>query len=473
MHRRSFLQKSVSATAALAISGSKLLGANEAIRVAVIGLNGKGAQHVELFRQTPGVQVAALCDPDSAILEREAQKFRDRNEKVASYRDIRHLLDDKSIDAVIVATPNNWHCLAGIWACQAGKDAYVEKPLSYNIWEGRKLVEAARKYNRIVQAGTQRRSDEGIMAIDDYLQKGNLGKILYIHGICYRERESIGKVDGPQPIPASVDYDLWCGPAPKAPLMRKNLHYDWHWVWATGNGEIGNNGIHSIDVCRWLLHQKPLAPRVISLGGRFGYKDDGETPNTQIAILDYKPAPIIYEVRGLYRRSGEKILDNYKGIRFGEIIFCEGGSIAGDFAYDRQGKKIRQFGRDEGANHHLNFLKALRSRNRGDLHAEVEECHLSSALCHMANVSFRMGKESSRSDILREFSSSREAIEVFESLQEHLLQNGINVAETPRLLGPWLQMDSSREQFTGELAAQANRFLTREYRPPYVVPEKV
>jgi predicted dehydrogenase len=473
MLRRSFLQKSVTTSAVLAVSGSKLIGANDNIRMAVIGLNGKGAQHVELFRRTPGVQVAALCDPDSAILEREAQKFRDRNEPVSLYKDIRKLLDDKSIDAVIIATPNNWHCLAGIWACQAGKDAYVEKPLSYNIWEGRKLVEAARKYNRIVQAGTQRRSDEGIMAIDEYLQKGNLGKIRYVHGICYRERESIGKVDGPQPIPPNVDYDLWCGPAAKGPLMRKNLHYDWHWVWPTGNGEIGNNGIHSLDVCRWLLHQKQIAPRVISLGGRFGYKDDGETPNTQIAILDYKPAPILYEVRGLYRRAGEKILDNAKGIRFGEIIYCEGGSVAGDFAYDREGKKIRQFGRDEGANHHLNFIAALRSRNRRDLHADVEECHLSTALCHMANISFRLGKEAGRAEIAKSLASMPAAVEVFESFQEHLLQNGVNINETPRLLGPWLEMDSSREEFTGEWAEQANRFLTREYRPPFVVPEKV
>ena len=473
MERRAFLQKSMSASAALALSGSRLLGANDTIRLGVIGLNGKGAQHVELFRQTAGVQVAALCDPDSAILEREAQKFRDRNEKVGQYRDIRKLLDDKSIDAVIVATPNHWHCLAGIWACQAGKDAYVEKPLSYCIREGQKLVEAARKYNRIVQAGTQRRSDEGVMAMDAFLQKGELGKIIYIHGICYRERESIGKVDGPQPIPASVDYDLWCGPAPKGLLMRKNLHYDWHWVWPTGNGEIGNNGIHSIDVCRWLLHQKQLAPRVISLGGRFGYQDDGETPNTQIALLDYKPAPILYEVRGLYRRSGEKILDNFMGIRMGEIIYCEGGYVAGDFAYDRQGKKIRQFGRDEGANHHLNFIKAMRSRNFRDLNAEVAECHLSTALCHMANISFRLGQEAGGSEMVKSLSSLPAAVEAFESFQEHLMQNGVNVIATPRLLGPWLEMDPSREQFTGEWANQANAFLTREYRAPYVVPEKV
>jgi predicted dehydrogenase len=255
--------------------------------------------------------------------------------------------------------------------------------------------------------------------------------------------------------------------------MRKNLHYDWHWVWPTGNGEIGNNGIHSIDVCRWLLHQKQLAPRVISLGGRFGYQDDGETPNTQIALLDYKPAPILYEVRGLYRRSGEKILDNFMGIRMGEIIYCEGGYVAGDFAYDRQGKKIRQFGRDEGANHHLNFIKAMRSRNFRDLNAEVAECHLSTALCHMANISFRLGQEAGRSEMVKSLSSLPAAVEAFESFQEHLMQNGVNVIATPRLLGPWLEMDPSREQFTGEWANQANAFLTREYRAPYVVPEKV
>ncbi len=474
MQRRNFLQKSFQgAGAALALSGSRLLGANDAIRVAVVGLNGKGAQHIELFRKTPGVQVAALCDPDAALLRRESQKFKDRKETVAVYGDLRRLFESREVDAVIIATPNHWHCLAAIWACQAGKDVYVEKPVSYCVREGRRLVEAARKYRRIVQAGTQRRSDPGVMAIDEYLQKGSLGKVLYMYGVCFNERRSIGKVDGPQPVPPEVDYDLWCGPAPKGPLMRRSLHYDWHWVWPTGNGEIGNNGIHSIDLCRWLMHQKGLPPRVISLGGRFGYQDDGETPNSQIALLDYKPVPLLYEVRALYRRAGEKVMDHYKGVRVGEAILCEGGTIAGDFAYDREGKKIRQFGRDEGAGHHLNFLKALRSRNPADLNAEIEQGHLSAALCHMANISFRLGKTGDLEEGKAAMSSLPAAAEAVQSFREHLRLNDIRLEATPATLGPWLTMDSEREQFTGPRAEEANRLLTREYRAPYIVPDRV
>ena len=452
---------------------SRVRGANDAIRVAVVGIRSQGSNHIKWFSQIPGVRVVAICDVDRAFLDREAKKFRDRNEKVATYVDYRKLLEDKDIDAVITATPNHWHALVTVWGCQAGKDVYVEKPISHTIWEGRKTVEAARKYNRIVQSGTQRRSDTALQEAIEYINAGHLGKITLVRGIVYVRRGSIGKVDGPQPVPETVDYSLWCGPAPERPLMRKNLHYDWHWVWPTGDGDFGNNGIHFMDICRWVLGKHELAPRVISLGGRFGYVDDGETPNTQLVFLDYAPAPILFEVRGLPRRTGDSASDDYLGTRAGTVVHCEGGYFVGGWAYDNQGKKIKQFKRSGGAGHHENFIKAVRSRKVSDLHADVLEGHLSSALCHMGNVSYRLGQQADRRDILDRIKGTEGMEETFARFQEHLLVNQVNVHETPRVLGPWLSMEPREERFVGAFADEANRLVRRQYRKPFVLPEEV
>ncbi len=473
INRRDFVKSSLLSSAALVLPQSKVLGANDDIRIAVVGIRSKGADHIELFRNTSGVRIVALCDVDKDILDREAKKFKDRGEKVDLYADVRKLLENKNVDALVVATPNHWHSLIGIWGCQAGKDVYVEKPVSHDIWEGRRLVEATRKYNRIVEAGTQSRSDEGLMAISDYLKQGSLGKILFARGLCYKPRPSIGKVSGPQPVPPSVDYDLWCGPAPKGPLMRQQFHYDWHWFWATGNGDIGNQGIHEMDKCRWLIGQQGLPPRVMSFGGRLGYIDDGETANTQVVILDYRPAPIIFEVRGLPAKVGVRYMDRYRGIDIGEVIQCEGGYIAGDFAYDNDGKKIRQFNRDGGAKHHLNFLQAMRSRKTSELNAPIEEGHFSSALCHMANLSYRLGQPAGGEAIIKGLGKNAMLMDSFERFQEHLLLNEVSLSKTPRILGPWLEMDASAEKFTGEWAEKANPYLQREYRAPFVVPANV
>ena len=306
--RREFLKSSAAAAAAMGLpnlvlgddSPLKKGGADGDVRIGVVGLGdvalvsgvgGRGHQLITSLGKVPGARIVALCDVDSAHLEREAKPFKDRGAEVAVYRDMRKLLDDKQIDAVVVATPNHWHALATVWACQAGKDVYVEKPLAYNIWEGRQMVAAARKYGRMVQVGTQSRSSPALQQAFQYLHSGQLGAIRWARAIVYRPRVGIGKVSAPVPVPATVDYDLWCGPAPKGPLLRKQLHYEWHWFWSTGNGEIGNNGVHVIDVCRWGLGQGQPAPRAIAIGGRLGFDDDGETPNTLIAVLDYQPAP--------------------------------------------------------------------------------------------------------------------------------------------------------------------------------------
>ena len=473
--RRTFIRGSiVGGTAAALAPYSRVLGANNDVRVAVVGFRSQGSNHIKWFGRIPGVRVVALCDVDREFIDREVKTFKERNEKVDTCVDVRKLLEDKNIDAVIIAAPNHWHSLITVWACQAGKDVYVEKPVSHNIWEGRKMVEAARKYNRIVQAGTQRRSDEGLMEAFEYIRQGHLGKILRARCYYFDRRGSIGKVNGPQPIPETVDYNMWMGPASMAPLMRKKLHYDWHWQWPYGNGDLGNNGIHFIDTCRWALGYNSLAPRVISFGGKFLWDDDRQTPNTQVVFWDYKPAPIIFEMRNLPRRKGDSAMDpTYRGIRTYMVIECEDGYFAGGWAYDNSGKKLRQFKVTGGGSHHANFIKAVRSRKVSDLNADVLEGHLSTALCHMGNISYRLGHTASRDEIVGPVKSKKELLDAFESFQEHLLLNVVDVQKTPRILGPWLTMDSNTERFVGEFSEQANQYLSRNYRKPFIVPEHV
>ncbi|MDH3582992.1 MAG: Gfo/Idh/MocA family oxidoreductase, partial [Phycisphaerae bacterium] len=249
--RRSFLRSSGLAGSALALGPARrVLGANSDIRVAVLGVRGKGNQHITNFSKLPGVRVTAICDPDQTVLE-QRRAGHDRL-KLSTHADLRRVLDDRNIDAVVVATPNHWHALATIWACQAGKDVYCEKPCSHTIEEGRRMIAAARHHGRMVQVGTQRRSDAGLAEAFAEIRRGKLGPIRRTRVIHYSRRQSIGSVDGPQPVPASIDYNLWAGPAPMSPILRRQFHYDWHWFWETGDGELGNNGPHELDLCRWV-----------------------------------------------------------------------------------------------------------------------------------------------------------------------------------------------------------------------------
>jgi predicted dehydrogenase len=476
--RRTFLKGSIAAGAGMLLPHSRVLGANEDIRMGVIGLGGNGRGHVNRYRGMPGVRLVAICDADKNRLNAVAKRITDDKGRVETYVDLRRMLDNKDIDAVTISTPNHWHALAAIWACQAGKDVKVEKPVSHNIWEGRKIVEAARKYGRIVQAGSESRSDPALKEVFEYIQQGGLGKILLARGFCYKLRSGIGKVAGPQAVPGHIDYNLWTGPAPLKPLMRKKLHYDWHWMWDTGNGDICNQGAHEMDMCRWALGQKGLPPRVMSIGGRFGFNDDGETANSQIALLDYEPAPIIFEVRHLPNKKGIRSSDHYKGIRIGVIIECEGGYFAGGVGggciYDNDGKRIKQFTSSGGGGHSQNFINAIRSRKVSDLNADIEVGHTSAALSHMANISHRIGTRMGDEDIKEIIKSNPKMAEAFERFEKHLRANEVDTQKTPAVLGPMLQMDPVKERFHGKFPAKwANQLLTREYRKPFAVPQEV
>jgi len=441
----------------------------------VIGVRSKGKALINDFRNVRGTRVVAISDVDSDVLRNISEALKEENVSVKTYSDMRQMFDDPEIDAVAIATPNHWHSLAAIWACQAGKDVYVEKPVCHNIWEGRQAVKAAQKYNRIVQAGTQNRSDPGLAEAFDYIHQGNLGKIRVVRGFCYKRRGSIGKVDRPQPVPESVDYNLWCGPAPVLPLMRKSLHYDWHWIWNTGNGDLGNQGIHEVDLCRWALGEETVAPRAMSIGGRFGYDDDGETPNTQIAILDYDSAPIIFEVRGLKSKKDAPAMDHYRNIRTGLVVECEQGYFAGGsgggWIHDHDGSRVKQFRGTGGGGHAGNFIKAVRSRKVEDLNAWILKGHISSSLCHQAGISHRLGSLGRPEEIREAIEGNKDSLETFERFQTHLAANEIDLTKTPAVLGPWLKMDVEKERFVDtEERGKANKLLTRRYRKPFVVP---
>lgn len=477
--RRGFLQKSAVFTAALAtLPTSSVLGANDDLRVAVVGFHGKGMQHIGSFKKLPGVRVVALCDVDSSVIDQALKKHFDGAEaKPKTYTDVRKLLEDKDIDAVIVATPNHWHAPITVWACQAGKDVYVEKPCSHSVWEGRQMIAAAAKYKRVVQVGMQSRSDPGLQEAFKYVRDGNIGPIESVHCFYLNLREPIGKVEGPQQPPPEVDYNLWLGPAPEAPLMRKKLHYDWHWQWPYGNGELGNNGVHMLDMATWLLDIHEFPSRVMSLGGRFLFDDDSETPNTHITYYDYKPIPIMCEIRNLPRFVGDKTSDNISNCRTGVKIKCRDGWYAGyntgGWVYDNDGKKVKQFPGVGGAPHHQNFVDAVRSRKPEILAAGLEKGHLSAGLCHIANISHRVGDKATWPEIAKAVSGIPQLQDAVTQFNEHLLLNAANVIKTPRILGPWLPFDNKAEAFTGELAEKANALLKTTYRPGFEIREQV
>ena len=421
--RRTFLIATGGALIARAFPGKAA--ASDKVRVAVLGVNGRGTDHIQGIQAQPDAEVVLICDPDRKVSAARAAQFEKKyGRKVETEVDLRKVYERKDIDAVTIATPNHWHSLAAIWACQAGKDVYVEKPGSHNIWEGRKLVEAAKKYNRIVQHGVQLRSSEAIREGVELLRKGVIGNVYMARGLVFRWRGSIGHSPD-EPVPDYLDYNLWTGPAQMRPFSKRLVHYNWHWHWDYGNGDVGNQGIHETDMCMWGL-DVGLPERITSMGGKFTFDDDKETPEILTSVYHYpKQKKIIqFEVRHWCTNRED-------GVDVGNIFYGSDGYmvIRNYDAFEVYLGQKRQPGpsKKAGGDHYANFIKAVKSHNTSDQNGPVETVHLSSALAHLGNISYRLGRQ--------------------------------------------LQFDLQKERFVGD--EEANKMLTRKYRAPFVVPEKV
>ncbi|MDP3916434.1 MAG: Gfo/Idh/MocA family oxidoreductase [Bacteroidota bacterium] len=409
-------------------------GANDRIRVAVLGINGRGKSHIEEvmgLQEKSNVEVAVLCDPDMNLLRERASEFEKKyGKKVAIEQDFRRTYDDKTIDAVTLATPNHWHALQSIWACQAGKDVYIEKPATHNIYEGQKMIEAAYKYNRIVQHGVQLRSSVAIREAVKHLEDGLIGRVYMSRGLVYRWRPDIGD-KGISQIPAGLDYDLWCGPAPMRPFSKNLVHYNWHWHWNYGNGDVGNQGIHETDLCMWGLGVNSLPERITSMGGKFLWDDCKEVPEIQTSIYHYpKEKKIIqFEVRNWCTN-----LEDGAGV--GNIFYGDKGYmvIKGYDTYETYLGEKREKGpsrseKGELTLHFQNWFDAIRARDMSIQNGPVQSGHLSSSLAHLGNISYRLGKQ--------------------------------------------LAFDPIAERFIGSDIDDANNMLSREYRAPYLLPEVI
>ncbi|QDT52620.1 Alpha-N-acetylgalactosaminidase [Caulifigura coniformis] len=435
----------------------------ETIQHAVLGCRIRGRVHAGTFARKPNVSVAYVCDPDRALAEELADAVeKQQGRRPKAVQDLRVVLDDPAVNTVSIATPNHWHALGAVWAMQAGKDVYVEKPVSNTIVEGRRMVQVARSTGRICQAGTQNRSSGVAKATAAYLHAGKLGDLKLGRTIVYGRRGSIGP-RAPQPVPEGVDFNLWLGPAAK-PLERKNLHYDWHWIWDTGNGELGNNNIHYVDLVRWMMKLDGLGDSVISIGGRLGYEDAGETPNTQMVVHTFGPVSVIQEVRGL------KTTPFSEKFKAGWIIEGTEGFVAGGSLFDRDGNLVQTF-EGPGEDHFANFLKAVRSRRMEDLNADILQGHLSTGLCHVGNISHRLGRLTGVEEMQARLGDSLtpEAGVTLKKMTEHLEENGVDLKSTPLTVGARLQIDSKAETFVANPAA--NRLLSRDYRGKFVLPD--
>jgi len=467
--RRRFLAASAAALSFPMVANSRVLAANDEIRVGLVGLGGRGVgAHLPGFQSQPGVSVVAICDPDQDRLGSTAEMIKVKyGHDVEQYTDVRRLLERPDIDCVANATQNYWHGLSTIWACEAGKHVYCEKPLSHFIWEGRQMVNAARKYDRLVQVGTQGRSRATDRQAIEFIRSGQLGKIQYVVCFANKARTPIGKRTEPLPIPETVDYDLWCGPARMEPIYRDRLQYDCSFLWNTGDGESCNQGVHEIDVARWLLGETGLPRRVMSLGGRFVFNDAGDVPNTQTIYYDFPSAPILYEVHNLRAGKDTKSMMLYRGSGVDVCVQCEGGYVMmhAGAVMDNEGKKIKQF--SGGESHFENFIQALRSGKREDLAADVLEGHISTAICHAGNISQRLGHKASAEEIRAQVGD----LPVFQPLIDRHLEHikAHDVPPTETTLGPWLECDPAHECFKDN--PQANELVKGFYRKPYEVPE--
>ncbi len=435
MDRRNFL---VTSAAALGAASSVFGAASDKVRVAIVGIGGRGKDHIRGYSKLQNVEIVAVCDVDESHRGKAAALVQEATgKKPQAYTDVRKLLEDKSIDAISIATPNHWHTLIAIWGCQAGKDVYVEKPCSYNMFEAKQIVAAARKYNRMVQQGSQIRSSVAVQEAVQKMRDGLIGDLYLARGLCFKWRDTIGRAPV-SPVPPGVDYDLWTGPAPKHAFTKNRFHYNWHWFWDYGNGDLGNQGIHQVDIARWGLGVR-YPVKVSAIGGHFMFDDDQETPNTLNCAFEFDGGGnrkmMEFEVRHWMTNGESSIVEQGKngkpGNAIGDLFYGSKGYLAVDSynSYKTWLGREQQPGPSNkgGGDHYQNFIDAVRSRNREILHAEIEEGAASTVLVHLANISYRLGRT--------------------------------------------LHFDAASYSVTGD--PEANRMFTRNYRAPFVVPEKV
>ncbi len=463
--RRDFIKTGVLGTAGIAIGGiglsaksyNSVIGANDRINLALIGIRNQGAVHIgnwSSIKDSHNVVLKTLCDADERLFDSRLKLAVEKGSaKPKTEWDLRKVFDDKDIHAVSIVVPNHWHALATIWACQAGKHVYVEKPASYNIWEGKKMIEAAAKYKVLVQVGKNNRSNPNVREAIKFIHDGGIGEVFMARGLCYKARDSYGMSKDSEP-PAGLHYDLWLGPAPWRQYNEKKGHYNWHWYWETGNGDTGNTGPHQLDIARWGLRKDEHPVSVYSTGGLYGLGKTGsstpgklvygdveaygkdatsqETPNTQTCSYRYKDGTLLeFETRGRFTNQ-----EGYKGVEVGNIFYGSDGylEIAGDTWRAFRGREkdpfasSKELSGNHEADHYRNFIEAVRSGKKEDLHCEIREGVISSDLAHLANISYRVGRS--------------------------------------------VTFDGANERFVND--PEADMYLTRkEYRKPYVVPEKV
>lgn len=386
------------------IISANVFGANDRINAAVLGVNGRGKSHIKSLMVQDNVRVTTLCDPDMNLLKERQKSFKETyNQDVALEQDLRRVMDNKDIDVISIAAPNHWHALATIWACQAGKDVYVEKPGSHNIFEGRKMVEAAHKYDRIVQHGVQLRSSPAINEAINLMRDGYIGRVYMSRGLVFRWRDDIGD-QGFSPVPPGIDYELWTGPAPKRPFTRNLVHYNWHWHWDYGNGDVGNQGIHETDLCMWGL-DVGLPTKITSMGGKFLWDDCKEVPEVLTSVYHYPEERKIiqFEVRPWCTNTEE-------GATVGNIFYGDKGILVVE-GYDKyktylgQHREPGKSGADGGPSgsemdrgdggtdgHFANFIEAVRKHDKTILNGPVETAHLASGLAHLGNIAYRLDR---------------------------------------------------------------------------------
>ena len=441
MDRRSFL---MSSAAALGAASSTLGAANDKVRVGCIGIGGRGRDHLGGYSKLENVEIAAICDVDDAHIANGLKQLAGLNKPAPqTYKDVRKLLENKDIDAISISTPNHWHTLMAIWGMQAGKDVYVEKPCSHNMFEAKQIVAAARKYNKMCQQGSQIRSSKAVQEAVQHMRDGLIGDVYLSRGLCFKWRDTIGRKPV-EPVPAGFDYDLWNGPAPVHQFTRNRYHYNWHWFWDTGNGDLGNQGIHEVDIARWGLGVK-YPVKVSAIGGHFMFDDDQETPNTLNCAFEFnengKRKMMEFEVRH-WMTNGETTIRERGNNAIGNLFYGSKGYLAVD-SYSsykswlgtrtetaRGGSTWEEKPGPEGkagGDHYLNFIEAVRSRQREHLNAEIEEGAISTTLVHLANISYRVGRT--------------------------------------------LNFDAATYSVKGD--SEAQKLFTREYRKDFVVPEKV